>query len=642
VFFHAGVRRISGGFLGVDVFFVLSGFLITGVLIAEVQDTGTISLPAFWARRIRRLLPAATLVSLVTLVLAITFDSPFALQAHAKSAIAFATYWSNLLFVRRGADYFDHTVASDPFLHTWSLAVEEQYYLLFAPLCLVLAMAFRKRPRGEFQRSLLRLGVAVGILSFAGCIVLTAWKPLISFYALPTRAWEFAVGAVLAVSWSRGPSKQGRWDQHLAAAGILLVLAAALVADERTPHPSWITLLPVLGTALLIHVGGRSRTLVGGFLESGIMRRLGQLSYSWYLWHWPVAIYWDDLTGGRSIPLALGMPLVSLALAQLTYVTIETPARYAFWLQRPRRSIVAAAALAIMTIVTATLMFRTASRHLKDPEIAFVVQARDTRTRLSLDKCHLSPEEIEPKACSYGDPSERVMVLFGDSHAAQWFAALEPAATQREFRIIPMTKSGCPSVALTVRLPAVGRAYVECDQWREAVFERLRTLRPAVVVITNSSWYTVHKEGSARAWSSSPPSPGRWREGLDSTFRRLPPESAVLLIEDNPRPGFDVVDCLFKHVHQVGRCSFPRAGAFPPGLAQVDQAIGAADDWVTYVDLTERICAGPICPAARGDTALYSDENHLSVRFVTSLSSWIGLALDHIGSVQASHGQALR
>jgi peptidoglycan/LPS O-acetylase OafA/YrhL len=643
VLFHAGIRRISGGFLGVDVFFVLSGFLITGVLVAEVQSTGTVSLPAFWARRIRRLLPAATLVSLATLVLALAFDSPFTLQAHTKSAIAFATYWSNLLFVRRGADYFDHTVASDPFLHTWSLAIEEQYYLLFAPLCLVLAMTVRKRPPGEFQRRLLRCAVVVGILSFAGSLVLTASKPLISFYGLPSRAWEFGIGGVLALSWSRGSSWQSRWDQQLAAAGILLIVAAAFVADERTPHPGWVTLLPVLGTALLIHLGGRSRTLVGRFLETGIMRWLGRLSYSWYLWHWPIAIYWDDLTGGRGLPLVLGMPLVSLALAQLTYVTIEAPARHAPWLQPPWRSIAAAAALAMVTIVTGVVFFRTASRHLKDPELAFVVQARDTRTRLALDSCLLSPDEIEPKACSYGDPSsDRVIVLFGDSHAAQWFAALEPAAKQRGLRIIPMTKSGCPSVALTVRLAAAGRAYAECDHWREVVFKRLRTLKPAVVVITNYSWYTVRKDGNGGAWST-PPSPERWREGLDSSLSRLPAETAVLLIEDNPRPGFDVVDCLFKHVHQVGRCAFPRPAAFPPGIAHVDQAIGAADGRVTYLDLTDRICAGPICPAAHGDTALYSDENHLSVRFVTSLSPWIGLALDRIGpAAPAGRGPAAR
>ncbi len=638
VLFHAGVRRLSGGFLGVDVFFVLSGFHITGVLASEVHSTGTVSLPAFWARRIRRLLPAAALVSLATLGLALAFDSPFALQAHTKSAIAFATYWSNLLFVRRGADYFDHTVASDPFLHTWSLAIEEQYYLLFAPLCLVLAMVVRKRQPGEFQRQLLRFAVVGGILSFVGSLILTATKPLISFYGLPSRAWEFAIGGVLALSSSEKSSSPSRGAQPLATTGIVLIGAAMFVADERTPHPSWVTLLPVLGTAVLIHVGGRNRTLVGRFLETGVMRWLGRLSYSWYLWHWPVAIYWDDLTGGRGVPLLIGMPLASLALAQLTHVTVEAPALRAPWLQRPWRSIGAAGVLAMATIVTGAALLRTANRHLKDPEFAFVVQARDTRTRLAVDSCHLSPDEIEPKACTYGDSSsERVIVLFGDSHAAQWFAALEPAAKQRGLRIIPMTKSGCPSVALTVRLAAVGRAYTECDHWREVVFQRLLSLKPAVVVITNYSWYTVRKNRNGGAWSMPAP-PERWREGMDSSLSRLPAETAVLLIEDNPRPGFDVVDCLFKHVRQVGRCDFSRPAAFPPGIAHVDQAIGATNGRVTYLNLTDRICAGLVCPAALGDTALYSDENHLSVRFVTSLSPWIGLALDRIG-YRATEGQ---
>jgi len=637
ILFHAGVRWLPGGFLGVDVFFVLSGFLITGILIAEAEKTGTISLSEFWARRARRLLPAATLVSLATLLLSARLDAPFLQATHAKSAIAFATYWSNLLFVKRGADYFDQTLARDPFLHTWSLAVEEQYYLVFAPLCLLLTLRLWSGGTAQFRRRVLMCAIAVTATSFVGCLALTAWKPLISFYGLPARAWEFGVGAMLALTKRRANRSASRSPEVIAIAGLAALLASWFLTTEQTPHPGWVTLLPALGTAVLVETGGGGgRTMVTRLLETPVMRWLGRLSYSWYLWHWPVAIYWEKLVRADTVPLVIVMPLVSLALAQLTYVAIEAPARSVRWLRRARRGLAAAFVLAVVTIVAGMVSLRDSRLRLRDPRFAFVIEAHETPTRLHREHCHLDFSEVEPKLekCIYGPPNaDTTVVLMGDSHAAQWFAALEPIAADRGWRIIPMTKSACPALSVTVRIPSANRVYVECDRWRESVFERLSAMKPMLIVLASSDWYDVPESngklgGGGSATRFARPTSTVWQRGLQVTLDRLPRSSAILLLADTPRPHFDVPTCLFEHVDDVDRCAFRRDSAFAEGLERAVRDVAHRDSRVRYLDLSDAICGGPTCAAARGGLATFSDAGHLAVRYAATLSPLLRAAFD--------------
>jgi peptidoglycan/LPS O-acetylase OafA/YrhL len=637
ILFHAGVRWLPGGFLGVDVFFVLSGFLITGILIAEGEKTGTISLAEFWARRARRLLPAATLVSLATLLLSARFDAPFLQGVNARSAIAFATYWSNLLFVRRGADYFDQTLARDPFLHTWSLAVEEQYYLVFAPLCLLLTLRLWGGGNAQFRRRALICAAAVTATSFVGCLVLTAWKPLISFYGLPARAWEFGIGGMIALMKSRGNQSASRLRGAVAIAGLAALLASWFLATERTPHPGWVTLLPVLGTAALVATGGgEGRTVVGRLLETPVMRWLGRLSYSWYLWHWPVGIYWEKLVWAGTVPVVIVMPLVSLALAQLTYVAIEAPARGVPWLRRTQRGLAVALVLAVVTTVAGVVSLRDSRIRLRDPRFAFIIEAHDTPTRLHREDCHLELSEVEPKVgqCVYGRPNaDTTVVLMGDSHAAQWFAALEPIAADRGWRIIPMTKSACPAMSVTVRVPSAQRAYVECDHWRESVFERLPALKPTLIVLASSDWYDIAETNGqpGRAGSVTrfaKPTSTVWQRGLQATLDRLPRSSAILVLADTPRPRFDVPTCLFEHVDDVDRCAFRRDAAFADDLRRAESDVARGDSRVRYLDLSDAICDGPMCAAARGTLATFSDASHLSVRYAASLAPLLRAAFD--------------
>jgi hypothetical protein len=395
--------------------------------------------------------------------------------------------------------------------------------------------------------------------------------------------------------------------------------------------------LPVLGTAALIETGGPGGpTLVARLLEAPPIRWLGRLSYSLYLWHWPVAIYWGRLGPADRIPLVIGMPLISLALAQLTYVTIEAPIRHVRWLQSARRGVLAALGLAVATTVAAVVSLRDSRVRLRDPRYAFIIESRETPTRLHRERCHLSFYEVEPKVdtCVYGRPNaDTTVVLMGDSHAAQWFAALEPVVAKRGWRIVPMTKSACPAVSVTVWLPALGREYVECDRWRQRVLDRISAVKPTLIVLASSDWHAVAGEdpevsGYASASPFARPTPALWGRGLQATLDHLPRSSAILLLADTPNPHFDVPTCLFEHVNDVERCAFRRDSAFAEGLRRAARDVARADLRVTYLDLTDRICGGQTCPAARGRLAMFTDADHISVPYAATLSPLLLAAVD--------------
>ena len=355
VLFHAGLPGVSGGYIGVDVFFVVSGFLITGLLWREMTSTGTVRVARFYGARARRLLPAAALVLAVTAVGAAVLLPPLQARSAIGDGVASALYVGNYRFALHGADYLAADTQS-PFQHYWSLGVEEQFYLLWPALIIgtgwLVARAAQRAglaaPRSAAPYAVVLALVAV--VSFAISIAWTHSLPSWAFFSLPSRAWELAAGGLVALTASHWRHLPRSSAAVIGWGGLSLIVITCFQLGEMTPYPGTAALLPVLGTALVVGAGCATTDLgVGRFLSAPAMRSVGRLSYSWYLWHWPVLLLAPALFGAPlGLPGRLAMVLVSFGLAILTLHLVENPARFTTWFR-----LSAARSLALGGAVTA-------------------------------------------------------------------------------------------------------------------------------------------------------------------------------------------------------------------------------------------------------------------------------------------------
>ena len=443
VLYHARLPYVNGGYVGVDVFFVISGYLITGLLMKEVATTGRISFLQFYARRGRRLLPAAALVVIATLAAGYFVLAPVEQNAVAKTAITTSLYSSNVRFIHEKTDYLAADANSDPLLHTWSLAVEEQFYL-FWPLLILIGMRFLSGNKNRTRMYWLMSVVAV--ISFTASLILTRYAQPLAFFGSPTRAWEFALGG-LACLWNSG-SQAARSMKVLPWVGLMAILAASFWFTTETPFPGVAALLPVLGAVLLLPTGARQSS-ARVILEHPASQFLGRLSYSWYLWHWPVLVL-ASMVWKLALPGRMGFVLVSLALAWLTQILVENPVRfYPALLPRPGLSVALAGGLTLLSVAVCSSFYLKAT-HLENTnkQLKFTRAVADLPA-VDQDGCNLGYSATKSPACVFGDiTSSKSVVLFGDSHASQWFPALERIARDNHWKLISFTKSACPVPSL--------------------------------------------------------------------------------------------------------------------------------------------------------------------------------------------------
>ena len=355
--YHASVPGITGGYVGVDVFFVLSGFLITGLLLREVKRTGTISLPGFYARRARRLLPASALVLIVTVILSALFMPPLRVPDVAGDAASAALYVSNIHFALQATDYLQAELAPSPILHFWSLSVEEQFYFFWPAIVLLVVRFARGRSAGQVQlaRWIAIVAGVIVVVSFGIALWLTQANGPWAFFSLLTRAWELGLGAFLAI----GAAQLARIPERPAAVtawvGLGLIALSGVVLTTATPYPGTAALLPTVGSALVIAGGFRQSSLAPGrWLSKAIPRFLGRISYSLYLWHWPLLVIPAAALDSK-LPwwARAGLVAASIGCAWATQRWVESPFRHGRWIgMLPRRNLAMAGAL---TLVVATV-----------------------------------------------------------------------------------------------------------------------------------------------------------------------------------------------------------------------------------------------------------------------------------------------
>jgi peptidoglycan/LPS O-acetylase OafA/YrhL len=634
VMFHCGIPGFNGGFIGVDVFFALSGYLITGLILNEIARNGELSFRNFYARRARRLLPAAGLVVLSTLLLGLLIYSPLELARFAKWAAYTSLYISNFMFVRDASNYFASDVETNPFLHTWSLAVEEQFYLIW-PALIAAALLFMKS-----RRRLATLLVVLSTISLALCVWLTQHRQPWAFFSLPPRAWEFGLGGLACMTSAQNLRLRPAWTKVFGWAGLIAVLAGGCFYSPQTKFPGIAALLPVMGTlATLVAGTSGSSSALSALLGSRILQTLGRLSYSWYLWHWPIllmaSVRFPDITWrGKLVAAAL-----ALLLAQTTFVLLERPIRISsFLIARPVLSL----GLILLTAATGIMGSRAvtgyAQRSLAAGEQAlFWAAANDTRPLFD-GHCVVPAGVADVTLCEYGDRQSRpAAVLFGDSHAEHWFPALELIANQKRWHLFTVLKASCPAARVQVYSASLKRQDVECWSWREAALQRIVQLHPTVVVLSEKDGLVANHAHPARS-GSHVVSAAEWEEGLRSTITYLDSHGVrTLVIADVPREGFDVPICLSRaaaHRWATQDCVLTREAALNEDARQAESAALRGLKSARLVDFADKLCTDSICQSVIDGQVVFRDSNHLTSTYARKLAPFLESEIEHVVSAE--------
>lgn len=619
VLFHSGVRGFGGGFIGVDVFFALSGYLITGIILNEIAKRGKLSFRNFYARRARRLLPAAGLVVVSTLLLMFVLYSPLELARYAKWASYTSLYASNYMFLRSAFNYFASDASINPYLHTWSLAVEEQFYLFWPALIAVTLIATKAR------RHLAMVLVALSVSSLALCIWLTNFRAPWAFFSLPTRAWEFGLGGLGCMLPAEFLYARRRLVATAGWLGFIAVLASAVLFSSQTAFPGFSALLPVLGTiAVLLGWFSGLRSAPIAVLGIGPLQYLGRLSYSWYLWHWPLLLFASLQFPTITWAGKLLASIIALALAHITFVTLEKPVRFhPFLLARPALSLCLAPVVAVVGVTASILCQRVAQRELaSEPQSSFWLAANDRRVLFDAH-CLTDSRSSRVEECKYGDrSSDSSIVLFGDSHAEHWFPALDRIARDDHWRLLTLLKSSCPAADVKVFNVSLRREDTDCFSWRQAALARIAALHPHLVILSESDAF-VTESGRPDMRSYSIP-PDDWQQGLRSTVSYLNSHDLkTIVIADVPRPEFDVPTCLSRATARkrpVHDCDVPRSTALNEDARKAERAAISGLANIRWVDLTDQLCPNQTCLTLVDGQVVFRDGSHLTSSFSQSLA----------------------
>lgn len=617
---HAGIPGFPGGFIGVDIFFVISGYLITGILAREI-DRDTFSIVHFYERRARRILPALAAVIGACFVVGWFFLLPDEMSTLGKNAIAAIGFVSNVAFWWTANDYFAESVALQPLLHTWSLSVEEQFYLFFPLLLWFLA---------KFSRGVLLLSIAVLCgLSFVASLWATDYAPTANFYLIFFRIWELGFGSMLALAQTGIP--RGRTALEAGSAlGLAMIVGSIVMLDETIPFPGLTALPACLGSTLLIWAGSADKAelpLCNRVLAIKPLVGIGLISYSLYLWHWPILVAARIFERSVTISLAAAIPCIALSvlLAWLSWRFVEQPFRGGAGLpQLSRKQIFgwSAASMGGLAAVGGAMIATGGMPGRLGERTSAQYVANISRAPIEVECINRSPNGA-PCLLGEGAPD---FVLWGDSHAGSLIPALDAYVTERGQSAVVYTKAACAPLLGILRLDQEGD--IDCDSHNRAVLETITAQYPEATVIMLGRWALlaegeryVGEEGVHPVLARSDgvevaieTYPQLVEDGLRAAVDRLVANgNEVIVVKGVPELGFAAPGVLARHEWLGWDLPSLSTEAMRDRQARAGRLVESAVKGraVSVVDPADYLC-GETCRYVREGNALYRDDDHLS------------------------------
>jgi peptidoglycan/LPS O-acetylase OafA/YrhL len=629
--YHAGVPVLRGGYVGVDVFFVISGFLITRQLFDETVARGQVRLIGFYSKRFRRLLPPVVVVVGFTVVVAHFVLPHDQLKSLIKDVYFTSFYGINYHFASEGVQYQNAAAPPSALQHFWSLAVEEQFYVGWPILITVCALIGRRRFRRPLTVAVI-VGLSAATLYYS--IKISATNASVGYFSLQTRAWELGFGAIVALTadqWARLPALLARL---MGWAGFTAILATAVLYSDRTVYPGVAAVVPVGGAALLIASGvlRNPGTPETALLERPWMQYGGKMSYAWYLWHWPMLILLPAWVG-HSLNVWENVEIVCLAFwfAVLTYF-LENAAHRSSWSVHKWASagVMLSACVALLALVSGAFVPSLATTGTVRQAAALTgadtaaVQAALT-TSITITKlprnltptlakaakdvplptsCLASLTATTSPACVLGDPhATKTAVLLGDSHANQWRTPLSNLAKANHWRLIELAKAACPIADTVIWEADLKRNYTECDAFRASVKAQLASLRPGLIIASQSN---------AVPWTSVTDS--QWAAKTVTALTGLASKKTrVVYIGDSPTTTADTLPCLQTHLADARKCGYLRQDAFGIFFNRY-QVLGekllAAK--IGYLDSLNYFCTPTRCPSVVQNMVVHRDTGHIT------------------------------
>jgi peptidoglycan/LPS O-acetylase OafA/YrhL len=630
---HFAIPGFFAGFIGVDIFFVISGYLITGILVGEYEKTQRITLAKFYANRLRRLLPALAAMVIVSSCAAFWVLPQSQNLAHSVAGSMAILWISNIFFAFSDVNYFAAGNITNIFLHTWSLGVEEQFYLVW-PAFILISMSFFKTKTNN-QRLLICF-LLISIISLASCIFFIRHNPVIAFYMMPTRAWQFAAGAL---AWLFGryklpsmmPARVASW------LGVAFLVLGLVLINANSAYPSLLAIFPTLGACFLLWSGsGQTKTNTPNIILSmPIMQKIGKLSYSLYLWHWPVLIvgsYFFPIKG--NIGNTIFAMIFSLVLASATSYLIENPVRFGQAANIVPRWQIFISIVVMILISSQLLRWNTyAQKQIASSTNQLYIHAISDVPVIYPDGCDDWYHSAEVKLCTYGNKdAKHTAVLMGDSIGAQWFSAITHMHNLQDWSIIVLTKSSCPMVDQSFFYTRIGREYTECSAWRNKAIEWLQHQHVDQLFIggTASSNFTDEQ----------------WQAGTASILKKLTLYSdSIFLIESNPTLTFNGPNCLLKYKTNIDRyknCQSAPANLHYAKVAGILSAVTKQFPNVHWLETSNFVCPDHMCDALRKNDegqfiAVYRDEQHLTDTFAASAAKNFDLQITAYANNATTH-----